>query len=148
MKNFRDLTVWDTAHQLTLATYRHTIGFPPEERYGLVSQIRRSAASIPANIAEGCGRRGNSEFHRFLTIAMGSASELEYHFLLAKDFDYVKPDVYEVSIAQSWRSNDCLRRCKAESTKSVQESKLPGNRSSRPRNQEGLLGSSREFVLY
>ena len=95
MKNFRDLTVWDKAHQLTLATYRHTTGFPLEERYGLISQIRHSAASIPANIAEGCGRRGNSEFHRFLTIAMGSASELEYHFLLAKDLDYVKPDVYE-----------------------------------------------------
>jgi four helix bundle protein len=95
MKNFRDLAVWEKAHQLTLATYRHTIGFPPEERYGLVSQIRRSAASIPANIAEGCGRRGNSEFHRFLTVAMGSASELEYHFLLANDLKYLKPDIYE-----------------------------------------------------
>jgi four helix bundle protein len=94
MKNFRDLTVWQKSHELTLATYRHTSQFPGEERYGLTSQMRRSAASIAANIAEGCGRGGNSEFHRFLTIAMGSASELEYHLVLAKDLDYLDPTAY------------------------------------------------------
>jgi four helix bundle protein len=94
MKNFRDLLVWQKSHQLTLNTYRETKSFPNDERFGLTSQIRRSAASIPANIAEGCGRRGNAEFHRFLQVAMGSASELEYHLLLANDLNYLKAESY------------------------------------------------------
>ncbi len=85
MKNFRDLQVWQKAHSLTLNSYKATAQFPREELYGLVSQIRFCSASIAANIAEGCGRRGNGEFHRFLQIATGSASELEYHFLLSRD---------------------------------------------------------------
>jgi len=89
MKDFRDLKVWENAHQLTLACYQNTNGFPKQELFGLVSQIRRSAASVPANIAEGCGRRGNGEFHRFLQMAMGSASELEYHLLLSKDLGFL-----------------------------------------------------------
>jgi four helix bundle protein len=90
MKDFRDLVVWQKSHQLTLAAYRETMSFPSDERFGLTSQIRRSAASVPANIAEGCGRCGNGEFHRFLQVAMGSASEVEYHFLLAHDLKYLK----------------------------------------------------------
>jgi len=93
MKNFRDLLVWQKAHQLTLAAYETTGGFPQREIYGLTSQIRRCAASLAANIAEGCGKRGNAEFHRFLNIAAGSASELEYHFLLAHDLHFLsEPD--------------------------------------------------------
>jgi four helix bundle protein len=95
MKNFRDLKVWEKAHALVLACYEITKPFPREEIFGLVSQIRRAASSIPANIAEGCGRRGNAELHRFLQIAMGSASELEYHLLLSKDLTYLKIDSYE-----------------------------------------------------
>lgn len=87
MRDFRDLLVWKKAHELTMAVYRATTGFPREERFGLTSQIRRSCTSIPANIAEGCGRSGDPEFSRFLTIAMGSASELEYHLLLANDLE-------------------------------------------------------------
>jgi four helix bundle protein len=89
MKNFRDLKVWEKAHRLTLAVYRGTTGFPKDERFGLTSQIRRSAASIPANIAEGCGRGGDPELARFLQIAMGSASEVEYHLLLARDLEFL-----------------------------------------------------------
>ena len=89
MKDFRDLKVWVKAHALTLETYRQTATFPKEERYGLTSQIRRSCASIPANIAEGCGRSGEADFARFLQIAMGSATELEYHFILAHDLGYL-----------------------------------------------------------
>jgi len=85
LKNFRDLKVWEKAHRLTLAVYQATRKFPREELYGLTSQTRRSSASIAANIAEGCGKSGDAELARFLQIAMGSASELEYHLLLAHD---------------------------------------------------------------
>jgi four helix bundle protein len=89
MKDFRELKVWGKGHQLTLAAYKITGGFPKHELFGLTSQIRRCSSSIPANIAEGCGRLGNSELHRFLQIACGSVNELEYHFLLAKDLGYM-----------------------------------------------------------
>jgi four helix bundle protein len=96
MKDFRDLLVWQKAHALTLASYRGTLEFPKHELYGLTSQIRRCAASIAANIAEGCGKRGNPEFQRFLQIAAGSASELEYHLLLAKDLGLISAESYKV----------------------------------------------------
>ena len=85
MRDFRQLAVWKKAYQLTLDVYKCSRDFPKEELYGLTSQIRRSAASIPANLAEGCGRNGNAELGRFFQIAMGSASELEFHLLLARD---------------------------------------------------------------
>jgi four helix bundle protein len=85
VKGFRDLKVWGKAHQLTLQVYKASVSFPRGEMYGLTSQIRRAAASIPANIAEGCGRNSDAELGRFLQIAMGSASELEYYLLLARD---------------------------------------------------------------
>jgi four helix bundle protein len=95
MKDFRDLKVWKKSHELTLAVYLATKYFPKEELYGLTSQIRRSCSSIPANIAEGCGRGGDGELGRYLQIAMGSASELEYHLLLAHDLQLLKDDKYE-----------------------------------------------------
>lgn len=94
MKNFRDLRVWEKAHQLALMSYQKTNGFPKIEMFGLTSQIRRAAVSIAANIAEGCGKRGNGEFQRFLNIAAGSASELEYHFLLAHDLRLIDDQAY------------------------------------------------------
>ena len=75
--------------------YQSTIDFPREERYGLTSQLRRCSASIPANLAEGCGRNGDAELARFCSIAMGSASELEYHLLLARDLKLLKPKDYQ-----------------------------------------------------
>ncbi len=95
MRAFRGLEVWRKAHELTLDSYRITTAFPREEQYGLTSQIRRSASSIPANIAEGCGRSDGRDFARFLQIAMGSASELEYHLLLARDLELVNGTDYE-----------------------------------------------------
>ena len=89
MKDFRDLKVWRAAHELTLDVYRATNTLPPEERYGLLRQVRRAAVSISANIAEGCGRRGDRDFARFLQIAMGSASELEYLLLLSHDLGWL-----------------------------------------------------------
>jgi four helix bundle protein len=94
MRDFRKLKVWEKAHRLTLEVYKATVGFPKEEMYGLTSQIRRSSTSIPANIAEGCGRDGRAEFSRFLNIAMGSASELEYHLLLANDLNILGEQAY------------------------------------------------------
>jgi four helix bundle protein len=99
VKDFHELKVWQKAHQLTLAVYQITATFPREELYGLTSQLRRCSASIPANLAEGSGRNGDAEFARFCSIAMGSASELEYHLLLAKDLMLVKPkDHAELSL--------------------------------------------------
>lgn len=80
---------------MTLAVYKATSQFPQDELYGLRSQMGRSSASIPANIAEGCGRDGDNEFARFLYIAMGSASELEYHVLLARDLHLLNIAEYE-----------------------------------------------------
>ena len=100
MKNFRDLQVWQKAHKLTLASYRATATLPKSEMFGLTNQIRRCSASIAANIAEGCGRRGNAEFHRFLQIAAGSASELEYHFLLAHDLGFIDRAQYGILHAE------------------------------------------------
>ena len=95
MKDFRKLEVWKRAHELVLEIYKVTYQFPKEELYGLTNQIRRSSSSIPTNIAEGCGRAGDTEFHRFLIIAMGSASELEYQIVLAHDLEYLKSQQYE-----------------------------------------------------
>lgn len=89
MRDFRTLKVWENAHYLTLEIYKATATFPRNELYGLTSQMRRSSVSIPANIAEGCGRGSNSDLARFLQIAFGSASELEYHLLLAHDLGFI-----------------------------------------------------------
>ena len=96
MKDFRDFKVWERAHEFVLETYRLTSNFPKHELFGLVSQMRRCSSSIPANIAEGCGRMGNAELHRFLQIACGSANEMEYHLLLAKDLGYLPEDEYTI----------------------------------------------------
>lgn len=90
MEDFKDLKVWAKAHDLTRAVYKSTRRFPREEIYGLTSQLRRAAASIGANIAEGCGRRSDPEMKRFLQIARGSGSEVEYHLLLAKDLCFLE----------------------------------------------------------
>ncbi len=92
MRDFRELKVWEKGHNLTLAIYSATKTFPGDERFGLISQLRRAAVSIPTNIAEGCGRKGDAELARFMQISMGSASEVEYLLLLAQDLRYLKPN--------------------------------------------------------
>ncbi len=94
MRDFRELKVWEKAHQLALAIYRVTSKFPKDELYSLTSQMRRASASIPTNIAEGCGRDGQTELARFCQIAMGSASELEYQLLLARDLGFLNDSGY------------------------------------------------------
>ena len=95
MRDFRKLRVWDEGRRLTLRIYEATGAFPPEELYGLTAQMRRCSASIPANIAEGCGRSGDAELGRFMLISMGSASELEHHLLLAHDLGYLDPHQHQ-----------------------------------------------------
>ncbi len=95
MKDFRRLQVWHKAHALVLAVYRASAKFPSDERYGLTSQVRRASVSISANIAEGCGRRTDDDFARFLDYAMGSASEVEYHLLLARDLGFLGAGTHE-----------------------------------------------------
>ncbi|MFB1489280.1 MULTISPECIES: four helix bundle protein [unclassified Thiocapsa] len=97
MQDFRDLLVWVKAHEATLAVYRCTRTFPSDERFGLTFQIRRAAVSVASNIAEGSGRRSDADFARFLSMAFGSASEVEYQALLAKDLGYLSdPEHQEV----------------------------------------------------
>src|SRR5438034_8208953 len=96
MRDFREIKVWEKAHELTLEIYKATAKFPREEIYGLTSQTRRSSSSIPANVAEGCGRGSNAELARFLQIGLGSASELEYHILLAHDLTFLPVAVYDL----------------------------------------------------
>jgi four helix bundle protein len=95
LKDFKTRKVWRQAHELVQQVYRVTTAFPAAERYGLMSQMRRAGVSIPANIAEGCGRAGDAELARFLQIAMGSASELEYHLLLTRDLEYLSGSDHE-----------------------------------------------------
>ncbi len=94
MQDFRKLQVWRRSHDLTLKLYELTSRFPRVEVYGLTNQIRRACASIPTNIAEGCGRGSSADFARFLQIAMGSASETEYLVLLARDLEYINASQY------------------------------------------------------
>ncbi|MGA2621744.1 MAG: four helix bundle protein [Thermoguttaceae bacterium] len=95
MKNFREVKAWEKGHALTLSVYQATASFPRDELFGLTSQLRRACASVPANIAEGCGRNSDGELRRYLEIAMGSASETEYHLLLARDLGYLRPQSYD-----------------------------------------------------
>jgi four helix bundle protein len=94
MGDFRKLHVWERAHKLTLDVYVATRSLPKDELFGLTSQLRRSASSIPANIVEGCGRNSDAELARFMGIALGSANELDYHLLLARDLNYLESTCY------------------------------------------------------
>ncbi len=94
MRDFKKYDIWNLSHQLTLDVYSVTSNFPKDEMYGITSQIRRASLSIPTNISEGCGRDSDSEFNRFLTIALGSASETEYLLLLSKDLKLIENDLY------------------------------------------------------
>lgn len=105
MKDFRELKVWEKAHGLSLAVYKHTANFPKDELYGLTSQIRRACMSIPTNIAEGCGRGSDADFAHFLQIAMGSACETEYQLLLSRDLGYLSQENYSAL-------QDCIEEVK------------------------------------
>jgi four helix bundle protein len=94
MQNYKDLKVWEKAHAFTLEVYETTKSFPKEEIYSLTNQVRRSASSIPANIAEGCGKSSQLDFANFLNIALGSSNEAEYFLILAKDLKYLNEESF------------------------------------------------------
>lgn len=100
MHDFRRLTVWQRARELTAAVYRLTEAFPVHERYGLTSQMRRAAVSVAANIAESCGMRTRPHQARFLVSAFGSASELDCEVELACDLRYLSPADRDLLTAQ------------------------------------------------
>jgi len=89
-RTFQDLIVWQKAHQLVLSVYQSTKKFPKDETYGLASQLRRAAVSIPANIAEGFKKVGKADKCRYMNIAQGSLEECRYYFILAQDLGYIE----------------------------------------------------------
>lgn len=95
MQDYRDVVVWQRSHKLVLEIYKLTESFPSSEKYGLVSQMRRSACSIPMNIAEGRSKSSDKDFARYLDISSGSAGELDYHILLAKDLGMISSNQYD-----------------------------------------------------
>lgn len=94
MQDFRKLDVWQKSYALSLDVYQMTQAYPEDDRFGLVSQMRRAAISIPASIAEGCGQVKDNEMARFLVLAIGSASELDCYLVLSRDLGYVFPEAY------------------------------------------------------
>lgn len=92
MRDYKKYTVWQKSHELVLEIYKVTVHFPKEEVYGLTSQMRRSASSIPTNVVEGCGRNTDKDFCRFLYFAFGSANELEYQLILSKDLNFLESE--------------------------------------------------------
>ena len=103
MQNFKELKVWEKAHQITLSIYKVSATFPKEEIYSLTNQLRRAASSVPANIAEGCGKQTKADFANFLNIALGSANETEYFLILSRDLNYINEDNFK---ALSKEAND------------------------------------------
>jgi four helix bundle protein len=95
MPDFKSLTVWQKSHQMVIMIYKITHEFPAQERYGLTDQIRRASVSIPANLAEGFGRHGDRERAHFINIALGSAAEVEYYCLLARDLSFITQEQFE-----------------------------------------------------
>ena len=96
MQNFKELKVWEKAHQITLSIYKVSARFPKEELYSLTNQLRRAASSIPANIAEGCGKNTQADLANFLNISLGSANETEYFLILSKDLNYLTEEQFSI----------------------------------------------------
>ena len=95
MNYFKELKVWQKAIELVTETYLKTQNFPKEEIYGLTSQIRRCAVSIPSNIAEGCGRKTNKDFSNFLGISLGSSFEFETQLIICKNLNFINEDDFK-----------------------------------------------------
>jgi four helix bundle protein len=118
--SFQDLEIWQHSHELTLKIYQQSNLFPKSEQFGLTSQIRRSASSIPANIAEGFGRKTNKEFMQYLYISLGSLEETRYHLILSHDLHYLPQKEFD----------DCIDLCDKITAKTLSFIKYLGNKPS------------------
>ena len=107
-KSYRELQVWQRGMQLTLAVYRLTSQFPPDERFGLTSQLRRAAVSIPSNVAEGYGRGSRGEYKQFLSTARGSTLEVQTQLLIARDLGYCDASTLEPVMGLSEETSKML----------------------------------------
>lgn len=125
MKTFRELTVWQQAHQLVLSIYQKTADLPSHEQYGLLSQMRRAAVSVAANIVEGHKRRGRKEFLNFLEISDSSLEELKYHLLLTRDLGYLTQSVIDDLHEQAERVGRMLTRFKQHIRQEVSNGRTP-----------------------
>lgn len=96
MQNFKDLKVWEKAHQLALIIYKAIASFPKDEIYSLTNQLRRASASVPTNIAEGCGKNTQADLANFLNISLGSANDTEYFLILSKDLNYLTEEQFTI----------------------------------------------------
>ena len=96
MQNYQELRVWQKSHTFVLEIYKLTDDFPKNETFGLISQMRRSAVSVPANLAEGCGKKVTPDIANFFQISLGSLHETEYYLLLARDLRYITNEVFEI----------------------------------------------------
>jgi four helix bundle protein len=94
MRDFKKYEVWKFSHELCVEVYKITQNLPKSEKFQLISQMQRAAYSIPSNFSEGCGRGSDKDFNRFVQIALGSAHELEYFFILCKDLGFIKPEIF------------------------------------------------------
>jgi four helix bundle protein len=108
MQNYKDLKVWQKAHLFTLQVYECTRAFPKDELYSLTNQLRRAASSVPANIAEGCGKNPNNELAHFLNIALGSSNETEYFLIFSKDLKHLSENIFIELEIISTRLKQCL----------------------------------------
>jgi four helix bundle protein len=124
MQDFRSLDTWRKSHALALKIYRVTASFPETERYGLAAQMRGASTSVPCNVAEGCGRGGKNELIRFLQIASGSASELDYQILLSRDLGYVSAGDYE----ELFRDVSDVKRLLTRFIQAIRKPSLDGKR--------------------
>ena len=95
VNNYKDLIVWQKAHSMVINVYKYTKDFPADERFGIVQQLRRAAASVPTNIVEGFGRFSRKEYMQFLYICRASLVETDYHLFLAKDLGYLGQESYD-----------------------------------------------------
>lgn len=101
LESFQDLKVWKRAHELTLGVYQLTRDFPAEEKFGLISQIRRSCSSVPTNIVEGFKRASRKDQVHFYNLAQSSLEETKYHLILSRDLEYLKPNQYDALMLQA-----------------------------------------------
>jgi four helix bundle protein len=108
VRNYKKIKAWELAHQLALSVYRTTTNFPASEQFGITSQLRRAASSVPANIAEGSGRTTDKDFLRFLDIALGSLKETEYFLLLSNELNYLKKEEWSPLHEQVTGALKCL----------------------------------------